>query len=116
MLLDSPFPADPSPCRPPFHADPPPPSVNRQTPMKTLRSPILHMRSVISNDECVCMYIAVISLSILLTSAVSSVCLQLSSSHQTRRLRVALFRAMLRQDLSWYDTNHAGELNTLLTE
>ena len=71
-----------------------------------------------SNDECLlsCVYIAVISLSILLASAVSSVCLQLSSSHQTRRLRVTLCRAMLRQDMSWYDTNHVGELNTLLTE
>lgn len=32
------------------------------------------------------------------------------------KIRVALFGNIIRQEISWYDTNDTGELNTRLTE
>ena len=35
---------------------------------------------------------------------------------QTRRLREALFRSILDKEISYFDTNEIGQLNTKLTE
>ena len=47
---------------------------------------------------------------------ISVISLKFSARRPTKKLRVALFRSILRQDISWYDTNKPGELNTRLTE
>lgn len=52
----------------------------------------------------------------LLASVVSSTFLQLSGYRQMKRLRVELFRSILRQDVTWYDVHQTTELNTRLNE
>jgi len=45
------------------------------------------------------------------------VTLWLQASHrQSQRIRIELFRAVLRQEIGWFDTNKAGELGTRLAE
>ena len=52
----------------------------------------------------------------LIIHPISTICLKVAASRQTKRLRVALFKSILRQDISWYDTNKTGELNTKLAK
>lgn len=40
----------------------------------------------------------------------------LAAFRQTHKLRVALFRSIMRMEIGWYDVHDAGELNTRLTE
>ena len=39
-----------------------------------------------------------------------------SAERQTRRMREAFFRAIMRQEIGWFDTSDPGELATRLTE
>uniref|UniRef100_A0A8C4RAN2 ATP binding cassette subfamily B member 1 n=1 Tax=Eptatretus burgeri TaxID=7764 RepID=A0A8C4RAN2_EPTBU len=39
-----------------------------------------------------------------------------AAARQTRRLRQTFFHALMRQDMSWFDVNTLGELNTRLTD
>ena len=39
-----------------------------------------------------------------------------SSERQIFKMRRAFFKSILRQDMSWFDTNPSGELTTRLTE
>jgi ABC-type multidrug transport system fused ATPase/permease subunit len=44
------------------------------------------------------------------------VTLWLKSSHrQTQRIRLGLLRAIMRQEIGWFDTNKAGELSSRLS-
>ncbi|XP_072010362.1 ATP-dependent translocase ABCB1 isoform X10 [Engystomops pustulosus] len=40
----------------------------------------------------------------------------LTAGRQVKRIRQNFFHAVLRQEISWFDVNNAGELNTRLTE
>ena len=40
----------------------------------------------------------------------------LTAERQVHRMRLAYFKAILRQDMAWFDTNDSGELNTRLAE
>lgn len=40
----------------------------------------------------------------------------LTAERQTHKIRQAFFRSILRQEMGWFDTNDAGELNTRLSE
>ena len=40
----------------------------------------------------------------------------MAAFRQTRQIRIKLFRAILRQDIGWFDTHEAGELNTRIAE
>ncbi|CAF3988803.1 unnamed protein product [Rotaria sp. Silwood1] len=40
----------------------------------------------------------------------------IACERQTRRLREVLFRAILSKEISYFDINKSGELNTRLTE
>ena len=40
----------------------------------------------------------------------------MACERQTRRLREVLFRAILNKEISYFDINKTGELNTRLTE
>ncbi|GFS26455.1 multidrug resistance protein 1 [Elysia marginata] len=42
--------------------------------------------------------------------------LQLSGERQTYRLRKMFFKALLRQNIGWYDSQQSGELTTRLAE
>ena len=46
----------------------------------------------------------------------STIFIQLAAYHQTKRLRIALFRTILRQDIGWHDANRTGEFSTKLSE
>lgn len=39
-----------------------------------------------------------------------------ASARQTHRIRLAYFRAVIRQDIAWYDMNKPSELATRLAE
>lgn len=40
----------------------------------------------------------------------------LTATRQVKKMRLAFFRSILRQDIGWFDTNDSGELNSRLTE
>lgn len=44
------------------------------------------------------------------------VCLFSAATRITGKIRNSLFGSLLRQEISWYDVNETGELNTRLTE
>ena len=39
-----------------------------------------------------------------------------TATRQTRQMRLAFFKAILKQDIGWFDTTESGELNNRLTE
>lgn len=45
----------------------------------------------------------------------SNVSFNIAAARQVRRIRQRLFEAVLRQDMSFFDKNNPGELNSLLT-
>ena len=40
----------------------------------------------------------------------------LTATRQVKKMRLAFFRSVLKQDIGWFDTTDPGELNTRLTE
>ena len=42
--------------------------------------------------------------------------LLVAAERQTRRMREALFRSIMRQEMAWFQTNDSGQLATRLTE
>ena len=40
----------------------------------------------------------------------------LTGARQTRQMRLAFFRSILKQDIGWFDTTDSGELNSRLIE
>ena len=40
----------------------------------------------------------------------------LAAHRQAHKIRIDTFRAILRQDIGWFDTHEIGELNTRLNE
>lgn len=40
----------------------------------------------------------------------------ISSERQNHKIRLAVFRSILRQDIAWFDYHDAGELNSRLVE
>ena len=42
--------------------------------------------------------------------------LLLTAERQTRRMREAFFRSIMRQEMAWFDTNDSGELATRMAE
>ena len=60
--------------------------------------------------------ISVIGCGMLVSSYISVTTWQISASRQGQKLRVVLFRSILRQEMGWFDTQEIGELNTRLAE
>jgi len=60
------------------------------------------------------LYYAIIGFSVWVIGYIQVVCWQSSSYRQAQRIRTSLFRAILRQEIGWFDTHEAGELNTRL--
>lgn len=51
-----------------------------------------------------------------IASFISTVFWNLSAYRQTRRLRQAFFRAIMKQEIGWFDVNPSAQLNTRLSE
>ncbi|EUB64563.1 Multidrug resistance protein [Echinococcus granulosus] len=65
-------------------------------------------------DEMIKWYILLASLT-LVFAFVQMFCFSLSSKRQSRRIRLRLFKQMLRQDASWFDRQSMGDLITKMT-
>ena len=61
-------------------------------------------------------YYITIAVGVLLTSFISNSLLNLSAYRQTRRIRRAFFRNILRQEIGWFDVTESAQLNTRLSE
>ena len=61
-------------------------------------------------------YYVAIAVGVLLTSFVSNSLLNLSAYRQTRRIRLAFFRNVLRQEIGWFDVTESAQLNTRLSK
>ena len=61
-------------------------------------------------------YFVVIVVGVLACSYLQVTFWALPAKRQARRIRLLFFRACLRQNIGWFDTNPAGELATRLAE
>ena len=53
---------------------------------------------------------------VLIASFLSTLFWNLSAYRQTRRLRQAFFRAIMKQEIGWFDVNPSAQLNSRLSE
>ena len=61
-------------------------------------------------------YYLAIAVGVLLTTFLSNSLLNLSAYRQTRRMRRAFFRNVLRQEIGWFDVTNSAQLSTRLAE
>lgn len=53
---------------------------------------------------------------ILISGYLMMACWGLASERQNHKIRLEVFRSILRQDIAWFDNHDAGELNSRLVE
>lgn len=63
-----------------------------------------------------CLYYAVIGIAVFVGSHFQVMFWQIACERQVHRLRQAFFRAVLRQEMSWFDQQSSGELTTRLAD
>ena len=63
-----------------------------------------------------CIYYIVLATVTLIASFTSNLFWNLSAYRQTHRLRKAFFRAIMKQEVGWFDVNHSAQLNSRLSE
>nr|XP_014352475.1 PREDICTED: multidrug resistance protein 1-like isoform X1 [Latimeria chalumnae] len=63
-----------------------------------------------------CIYFVMLGILVLIFAYMQISFWVLSAARQTRRMRQAFFHAVLRQEISWFDTSKTGELNMRLTD
>ena len=61
-------------------------------------------------------YYLILSFGLILVAFIANAFWNLSSLRQTRQMRSAFYRAILKQDIGWFDVNPSGELSTRLSE
>ncbi|CAJ0584939.1 unnamed protein product, partial [Mesorhabditis spiculigera] len=61
-----------------------------------------------------CIHYAIVGVVIMASSFIQIACFMVSCENVTNRMRRAFFKAIMRQDISWYDRNHSGTLATKL--
>jgi ABC-type multidrug transport system fused ATPase/permease subunit len=61
-------------------------------------------------------YYVAIAVGMALAVAIRMVAWGLTAERQVHTIRKAFFRSILRQEMAWFDTNDAGELNNRLSE
>ena len=61
-------------------------------------------------------YYIAIAVAMATVVAIRMVAWGLTAERQVHSIRKAFFKSILRQDMAWFDTNDAGELNTRLSE
>ena len=71
----------------------------------------------LQNDVTLYVYYYIAMASGLLVTAFLAVALwNWAAYRQTRKMRSAFFKSILRQDVGWFDVSHSSELNTRLSE
>jgi ABC-type multidrug transport system fused ATPase/permease subunit len=63
-----------------------------------------------------CLYYVGIGGGAFITVYLATVLWNISAYRQTRRMRMAFYRSILRQEIGWFDVSDANELSTRLTE
>ena len=66
--------------------------------------------------EIQCYIFVGIAVAIFLLSSIQSLLFQLVAERQLHRIRREFYRAILRQDIGWFDANPSGELSSRLSE
>ena len=61
-------------------------------------------------------YYLAIAVGVLLATFLANALLNLTAYRQTRRMRLAFFRNVLRQEIGWFDVTDSAQLNTRLSE
>ena len=61
-------------------------------------------------------YYVVLATGVLIAIFLATIFWNLSAYRQTRRMRLAFYRAILHQEIGWFDVTEATELNTRLVE
>ncbi len=61
-------------------------------------------------------YYLAIAIGVLFALFFSNIFWNVSAYRQTRRIRLAFYKSVLRQELGWFDVNEASQLNTRLVE
>ena len=61
-------------------------------------------------------YYVAMATAVLITSFLGTSLMNLSAYRQTKRMRSAFFRSVLKQDIGWFDVNPSAELNNRLSE
>ena len=62
------------------------------------------------------LYYVGLATAVLIVIFLATVFWNVSAYRQTRRMRLAFYRAILRQEVGWFDVNEAGGLSTRLAE
>ena len=62
------------------------------------------------------LYYVGLASAVLVASFIATLFWNLSAYRQTRRLRQAFFRAIMKQEIGWFDVNPSAQLNTRLAE
>ena len=63
-----------------------------------------------------CLIYAGIAFSVMLLSYLQVWCFQVTAARQVHQIRLHFYRAILRQDIGWFDANPGGELSSRLSE
>ena len=61
-------------------------------------------------------YYVAMATGMVIASFLSTLFWNLSAYQQTRRMRLAFFRSIMKQSIGWFDVNPSGELSTRLSE
>ena len=63
-----------------------------------------------------CLYYIGVGGGVFITVYLATILWNISAYRQTRRMRIAFYRSILRQEIGWFDVTGANELSTRLTE
>ena len=61
-------------------------------------------------------YVTDVALGVIVTAYIQVAFWLMAANRQAQKIRVALFGSIMRQEIGWFDTHDAGELNTRLVE
>ena len=62
------------------------------------------------------LYYVALASGVLIATFLATVFWNISAYRQTRRMRMAFYHSILRQEIGWFDVNEANELSTRLAE
>ena len=62
------------------------------------------------------LHVTDIACGVLVLAFLQIACWLMAAYRQAQKIRITLFRAIMRQEIGWFDTHDAGELNTRLNE
>uniref|UniRef100_A0A1I8A8Z0 Multidrug resistance protein 1 n=1 Tax=Steinernema glaseri TaxID=37863 RepID=A0A1I8A8Z0_9BILA len=61
-----------------------------------------------------CLYYVYLGIAMFVAATVQVMCFLVAGENMIHRMRIAFLKAVLRQDIPWYDKNHSGTLTTKL--